>query len=76
MTIAEAETDETTPSPWEIVLRAWEESDLPEDRRAEIIEGGLFFVDPPTIEHSHAGVPLYLLVDRWDPDRATGELPL
>lgn len=53
MTIAEAETDETTPSPWELVLRAWEELDVPEGWRAEIIEGGLFFVAPPTIEHAH-----------------------
>jgi Uma2 family endonuclease len=52
MTVAEAETDEAVPSPWELVLRTWEESDVPEGWRAEIIEGGLFFVAPPTLEHS------------------------
>ena len=43
MTIAESETETVTveelPTHWDVVLRAWEEPDLSEGRRAEIIEG-------------------------------------
>ena len=55
MAIAESgsETAIGMPSHWELMLRAWEELDLPEGWRAEIIEGGLFLVSPPKPEHSH-----------------------
>ncbi|WP_121188055.1 Uma2 family endonuclease [Nocardiopsis sp. Huas11] len=49
---AEAETVDTVPSHWEVVLRAWEQLDLPEGWRAEIIEGDIHIVTPPKDEHS------------------------
>ncbi|MFV2196969.1 Uma2 family endonuclease [Nocardiopsis sp. LOL_012] len=164
MSITQAETPANTPSAWELSLRTWEALDLPEGWQAEIIEGGLFFVVPPSREHArivallqkqlyreilrdgsglseadvhqtldvrvplrsslfipdlvvlpysvleydpdgmvsdallavevtskstaekdrkaklwgyaHAGVPLYLLVDRWDPETGRGETTL
>ncbi len=53
MSIAETETGPGTPSHWELMLRTWKELDLPDGWRAEIIEGGLFLVAPPTREHAH-----------------------
>ncbi|WP_017613674.1 Uma2 family endonuclease [Nocardiopsis salina] len=57
MTIAEAETETVTveelPTHWDVVLRAWEELDLPEGWRAEIIEGDISIMTPPTDEHAH-----------------------
>ncbi|WP_435108297.1 Uma2 family endonuclease [Nocardiopsis synnemataformans] len=164
MSIAEVETVTWMPSRWEVVLRAWEELDLPEGWRAEIIEGDISIMTPPKYEHNrivwlinkliireilnedskiteaevlqtqdlqvplitslyipdlivlpgrapdpepenpaadalmvvevtskstakkdrkpklwgyaHAGIPLYLLVDRWDPDTGKGEVTL
>jgi Uma2 family endonuclease len=52
MSIAETGAPESAPSEWELTLRAWEELDLPEGWRAEIIEGGLFLVAPPSREHA------------------------
>lgn len=52
MTIAETEMVDGPPSHWELMLRAWEELDLPDGWRAEIIEGGLFLVTPPKPEHN------------------------
>lgn len=55
MTIAEAETETVTveelTTHWDVVLRAWEELDLPEGWRAEIIEGDISIMTPPTDEH-------------------------
>ncbi|WP_017597035.1 Uma2 family endonuclease [Nocardiopsis lucentensis] len=54
MSIAEAETKTVTavPSYWDVVLCAWEELDLPEGWRAEIIEGDIRIMTPPRDEHS------------------------
>lgn len=51
MSIAEAEAL-GIPSRWEVVLRAWEELDLPEGWQAEIIEGDITIMTPPSLEHS------------------------
>jgi Uma2 family endonuclease len=61
MSIAEAETVDTVPSHWEVVLRAWEQLDLPEGWRAEIIEGDIHIVTPPKDEHSH----IVTLIHKW-----------
>ncbi|MEE2036366.1 Uma2 family endonuclease [Nocardiopsis sp. CT-R113] len=37
---------------WQFMLRTWEELDVPEGCRAEIIEGALILVTPPKPEHS------------------------
>ncbi|MEE2052690.1 Uma2 family endonuclease, partial [Nocardiopsis umidischolae] len=37
---------------WQFMLRTWEELDVPEGCRAEIIEGALVLVTPPKPEHS------------------------
>jgi len=37
---------------WQFMLRTWEELDVPEGCRAEIIEGALILVAPPKPEHS------------------------
>ncbi|MBB5492874.1 hypothetical protein [Nocardiopsis metallicus] len=47
MTIAATRTAQHEPSHWEVVLRAWEELDLPEGWRAEIIEGDIKIMTPP-----------------------------
>lgn len=51
MTIAEAETETVTveelTTHWDVVLRAWEELDLPEGWRAEIIEGDISIMPLP-----------------------------
>lgn len=44
MGIAEAEAAPGMPSHGEPMSRTWKELDLPEGRRAELIEGGLFLV--------------------------------
>lgn len=52
-TVGIAEAEELgVPSHWEVVLRAWEELDLPEGWRAEIIEGDITIMTPPSLEHS------------------------
>jgi Uma2 family endonuclease len=52
-TVGNAEAEELgVPSHWEVVLRAWEELDLPEGWRAEIIEGDITITTPPSLEHS------------------------
>ncbi|GAB3689132.1 Uma2 family endonuclease [Nocardiopsis oceani] len=63
MTIAEAgsETDIGMPSYWEVVLRAWEELDLPEGWRAEIIEGAISIMTPPKDEHAR----IIALINKW-----------
>jgi Uma2 family endonuclease len=53
MSIAETETPPEAHSHWDLMLRTWKELDLPDGWRAEIIEGGLFLVAPPTVEHAH-----------------------
>ncbi|MCY9785781.1 Uma2 family endonuclease [Nocardiopsis sp. EMB25] len=56
MSIAEAEAETETvtavPSYWDVVLRAWEELDLPEGWRAEIIEGDIRIMTPPKYDHN------------------------
>lgn len=47
LTIAATRTAEHEPSHWEVALRAWEELDLPEGWRAEIIEGDIKIMAPP-----------------------------
>ncbi|WP_019611369.1 Uma2 family endonuclease [Nocardiopsis sp. CNS-639] len=51
MSIAEAEAL-GIPSRWEVVLRAWEELDLPEGWQAEIIEGDITIMTPPKYGHN------------------------
>nr|WP_017585318.1 Uma2 family endonuclease [Nocardiopsis ganjiahuensis] len=60
MSIAEAE-ELGIPSHWEVVLRAWEELDLPEGWRAEIIEGDIKIMTPPSLEHGH----IVTLIHKW-----------
>lgn len=47
MSIAEAETATRTPSHWEVLMRAWKQPDLPEGRRAEVIEGATTTPESP-----------------------------
>ncbi|MGW5878413.1 Uma2 family endonuclease [Nocardiopsis terrae] len=61
MTIAESETALSMPSHWEVLLRAWEELDLPEGWRAEIIEGAIRIMTPPSLEHGH----IVTLIHKW-----------
>ncbi|GHC76904.1 hypothetical protein GCM10007079_13690 [Nocardiopsis terrae] len=61
MTIAESETALSMPSHWEVLLRAWEELDLPEGWRAEIIEGAIRIMTPPKDEHAH----IVALINKW-----------
>ena len=63
MTIAEAESESAVdmPSHWEVVLRAWEELDLPEGWRAEIIEGAISIMTPPKDEHAR----IIALINKW-----------
>lgn len=75
MTIAEAETAENMPSYWEVVLRAWEELDLPEGRRAEIIEGDITITllsglaeSMSSVEAKELGVPSHweVVLRAWE----------
>lgn len=61
MTITESETAIGMLSRWEVVLRAWEELDLPEGWRAEIIEGAISIMTPPKDEHAH----IVALLNKW-----------
>ncbi|MEU3308527.1 Uma2 family endonuclease [Nocardiopsis sp. NPDC006832] len=63
MAIAEAESESAVdmPSHWEVVLRAWEELDLPEGWRAEIIEGAISIMTPPKDEHAR----IIALINKW-----------
>jgi Uma2 family endonuclease len=69
MSVARAETAPRVPSRWEVVLRAWEQLDLPEGWRAEIIEGDIHIMTPSTNEHGHIVSLLHrqLIVETMSP---------
>jgi hypothetical protein len=53
------------PSHWEVVLRAWEQLDLPEGWRAEIIEGDIVLTDPFGEGGSHASSMWDVVLGAW-----------
>lgn len=67
MTAAMVEDDSSSKfCPWEYLLETWRELDVPEGWRAEIDEARIFLVPPPHAHHNGL-VPIYLLIDRFDP---------
>src|SRR5690606_24227884 len=52
MHVAEVESDVNHSSPWDVLLRTWEELDLPDGWRAEISQGGVLLLPPPGDDHN------------------------